>query len=241
MCTHPHMERNHGHFTKTLNQAPENNPSICFIYKYEIDIQSRVASKADHLSARGRGPVGRCHTIGSNKPTPFGVWCLTHLHSDCSGQCLPGQHSHDGFVPCLLCPLGTYQPEVGRTTCFPCGGNLVTKRIGAVTFQECETKGKKVINPLREHSFISSRRVNRSTKMRNLWVAPAVQCSPGHYYNTSTHRCIRCPTGTYQGEFGQNYCVACPGNTTTDFDGSTNIMQCKSTPPCPERVSPFGF
>lgn len=60
-------------------------------------------------------------------------------------------------------------------------------------------------------------------------MATAVQCSPGHYYNTSTHRCIRCPTGTYQGEFGQNYCVACPGNTTTDFDGSTNIMQCKST------------
>ncbi|XP_049460763.1 signal peptide, CUB and EGF-like domain-containing protein 2 isoform X4 [Epinephelus fuscoguttatus] len=115
--------------------------------------------------------------------------------SECGGQCSPGQYSHDGFVPCLPCPLGTYQPEVGRTTCFPCGGNLVTKRSGAITFQECETK---------------------------------VQCSPGHYYNTSTHRCIRCPTGTYQGEFGQNYCVACPGNTTTDFDGSTNFMQCKN-------------
>ncbi|XP_042341729.1 signal peptide, CUB and EGF-like domain-containing protein 2 isoform X6 [Plectropomus leopardus] len=115
--------------------------------------------------------------------------------SECGGQCSPGQYSHDGFIPCLPCPLGTYQPEVGRTTCFPCGGNLVTKRSGSVTFQECETK---------------------------------VQCSPGHYYNTSTHRCIRCPMGTYQGEFGQNYCVACPGNTTTDFDGSTNFMQCKN-------------
>ncbi|KAM4593385.1 signal peptide, CUB and EGF-like domain-containing protein 2 isoform 4-T4 [Odontesthes bonariensis] len=115
--------------------------------------------------------------------------------SECGGQCSPGQYSHDGFIPCLSCPLGTYQPEVGRTSCFPCGGNLVTKRSGAVTFQECETK---------------------------------VQCSPGHYYNTSTHRCIRCPMGTYQGEIGQNYCVACPGNTTTDFDGSTNIMQCKN-------------
>uniref|UniRef100_A0A672JBU5 Signal peptide, CUB and EGF-like domain-containing protein 2 n=1 Tax=Salarias fasciatus TaxID=181472 RepID=A0A672JBU5_SALFA len=111
------------------------------------------------------------------------------------GQCSPGQYSRDGFVPCLFCPLGTYQPEVGRTSCFTCGGNLVTKHSGAVSFQECETK---------------------------------VQCSPGHYYNTSTHRCIRCPTGTYQGEFGQNYCVACPGNTTTDFDGSTSIMQCKN-------------
>ncbi|XP_029944920.1 signal peptide, CUB and EGF-like domain-containing protein 2 isoform X7 [Salarias fasciatus] len=115
--------------------------------------------------------------------------------SECGGQCSPGQYSRDGFVPCLFCPLGTYQPEVGRTSCFTCGGNLVTKHSGAVSFQECETK---------------------------------VQCSPGHYYNTSTHRCIRCPTGTYQGEFGQNYCVACPGNTTTDFDGSTSIMQCKN-------------
>ncbi|XP_017260814.1 signal peptide, CUB and EGF-like domain-containing protein 2 isoform X5 [Kryptolebias marmoratus] len=115
--------------------------------------------------------------------------------SECGGQCPPGQSSHDGFVPCRPCPLGTYQPEVGRTSCFPCGGNLVTKRSSAVTFQECETK---------------------------------VQCSPGHYYNTSTHRCIRCPTGTFQGDFGQNYCVACPGNTTTDFDGSTSIMQCKN-------------
>lgn len=66
--------------------------------------------------------------------------------------------------------------------------------------------------------------LNRGT----LHSAPVVQCSPGHYYNTSTHRCIRCPMGTYQMEFGQNYCISCPGNTTTDFDGSTNIMQCKS-------------
>ncbi|XP_041847223.1 signal peptide, CUB and EGF-like domain-containing protein 2 isoform X4 [Melanotaenia boesemani] len=115
--------------------------------------------------------------------------------SECGGQCFPGQYSHDGFIPCLPCPLGTYQPEVGRTSCFPCGGNLVTKHSGAVTFQECETR---------------------------------VQCSPGHYYNTTTHRCIRCPMGTYQEEFGQNYCVACPGNTSTDFDGSTNIMHCKN-------------
>ncbi|XP_056605408.1 signal peptide, CUB and EGF-like domain-containing protein 2 isoform X4 [Triplophysa dalaica] len=115
--------------------------------------------------------------------------------SECGGQCHPGQFSRDGFVPCIACPQGTYQPEVGRTSCFPCGGSLSTKYEGALSFQDCETK---------------------------------VQCSPGHYYNTSTHRCIRCPVGTYQMEFGQNYCISCPGNTTTDFDGSTNIMQCKN-------------
>uniref|UniRef100_A0A493T459 Signal peptide, CUB domain and EGF like domain containing 3 n=1 Tax=Anas platyrhynchos platyrhynchos TaxID=8840 RepID=A0A493T459_ANAPP len=58
--------------------------------------------------------------------------------------------------------------------------------------------------------------------------APPVQCSPGHYYNTSVHRCIRCAVGTYQPDFRQNYCIACPGNTTTDFDGSTSVSQCKN-------------
>lgn len=59
-------------------------------------------------------------------------------------------------------------------------------------------------------------------------VFSAVSCPPGHYYNTSVHRCIRCPVGTYQTEFKQNYCISCPGNTTTDFDGATSVSQCKS-------------
>ncbi|XP_072448401.1 signal peptide, CUB and EGF-like domain-containing protein 2 isoform X8 [Chiloscyllium punctatum] len=115
--------------------------------------------------------------------------------SECGGQCLNGEFSSDGFRPCQSCPFGTYQPEFGRTSCFSCGGGLTTKREGAASFQDCETK---------------------------------VQCSPGHFYDTNTHRCIRCPIGLYQPEFGQNHCVACPGNTTTDFDGSTNITQCKN-------------
>uniref|UniRef100_A0A663MAU5 Signal peptide, CUB domain and EGF like domain containing 1 n=1 Tax=Athene cunicularia TaxID=194338 RepID=A0A663MAU5_ATHCN len=115
--------------------------------------------------------------------------------SECGGQCSPGHYSSDGFKPCRVCPLGTYQPEPGRTLCFPCGGGLVTKYEGAVSFQDCETK---------------------------------VHCSPGHYYNSTTHRCIRCPVGTYQPEFGQNYCITCPGNTSTDFDGSTNVTHCKN-------------
>ncbi|XP_024894616.1 signal peptide, CUB and EGF-like domain-containing protein 2 isoform X2 [Pteropus alecto] len=115
--------------------------------------------------------------------------------SECGGLCQPGEYSADGFTPCQLCALGTFQPEVGRTSCFSCGGGLPTKHLGATSFQHCETR---------------------------------VQCSPGHFYNTTTHRCIRCPAGTYQPEFGKNNCVSCPGNTTTDFDGSTNITQCKN-------------
>lgn len=63
------------------------------------------------------------------------------------GQCSPGHYSSDGFKPCTVCPLGTYQPEPGRTLCFPCGGGLVTKYEGAVSFQDCETKGEFKILP----------------------------------------------------------------------------------------------
>ncbi|XP_006242154.1 signal peptide, CUB and EGF-like domain-containing protein 1 isoform X1 [Rattus norvegicus] len=115
--------------------------------------------------------------------------------SECGGQCSPGFFSEDGFKPCQACPVGTYQPEPGRTGCFPCGGGLLTKQTGTASFQECEAK---------------------------------VHCSPGHHYNTTTHRCIRCPVGTYQPEFGQNHCISCPGNTSTDFDGSTNVTHCKN-------------
>lgn len=115
--------------------------------------------------------------------------------SQCGGQCAAGHFSANGFHPCRSCPLGSYQSEPGRVLCFPCGGGLMTKYEGSMSFRDCEAK---------------------------------VHCAPGHYYNSSTHRCIRCPVGTYQSEFAQNYCITCPGNTTTDFDGATNVSHCKN-------------
>ncbi|KAG9332703.1 hypothetical protein JZ751_014802, partial [Albula glossodonta] len=128
---------------------------------------------------------------GSDGHGPVGARNIT----SCAGQCPTGYYSSDGFKPCQPCPQGSYQPDPGRTLCFPCGGGLSTKREGASSFHDCEAK---------------------------------VQCSPGHYYNTTVHRCIRCPLGTYQTEFRQNYCISCPGNTTTDFDGATSVSQCKN-------------
>uniref|UniRef100_A0A672ZEN3 Signal peptide, CUB domain, EGF-like 3 n=1 Tax=Sphaeramia orbicularis TaxID=375764 RepID=A0A672ZEN3_9TELE len=61
--------------------------------------------------------------------------------SSCAGQCSTGYFSNDGFKPCQPCPQGTYQPDLGRTLCFPCGGGLSTKREGASSFHDCEVKG----------------------------------------------------------------------------------------------------
>lgn len=53
-----------------------------------------------------------------------------------------GYFSSDGFKPCQPCPQGAYQPDLGRTLCFPCGGGLSTKREGASSFHDCEVKGQ---------------------------------------------------------------------------------------------------
>uniref|UniRef100_A0A8C9KK84 Signal peptide, CUB domain and EGF like domain containing 1 n=1 Tax=Panthera tigris altaica TaxID=74533 RepID=A0A8C9KK84_PANTA len=62
--------------------------------------------------------------------------------SECGGQCSPGFFSPDGFRPCQACPVGTYQPEPGRTGCFPCGGGILTKHEGTASFQDCEARGE---------------------------------------------------------------------------------------------------
>ena len=154
---------------------------------------------------------------------------LSIVYNSNPGQCPTGYFSNDGFKPCQPCAQGAYQPDLGRTLCFPGGGGLSTKREGASSFHDCEVKGLFVL-------FLRSQRRKIYLKISatpsqlnvHLHSSPTVQCSPGHYYNTTVHRCIRCPVGTYQTEFRQNYCISCPGNTTTDFDGATSVSQCKS-------------
>ncbi|XP_057363337.1 signal peptide, CUB and EGF-like domain-containing protein 2 isoform X7 [Manis pentadactyla] len=63
--------------------------------------------------------------------------------SECGALCQPGEYSADGFAPCQLCALGAFQPEAGRTSCFPCGGGLPTKHLGATSFQDCETRDRR--------------------------------------------------------------------------------------------------
>ena len=54
-------------------------------------------------------------------------------------------------------------------------------------------------------------------------------CKPGYHYNTSTGTCKPCPVGTYQTDSGQNYCTACPGDTSTDHPASAHSDDCKGT------------
>lgn len=89
---------------------------------------------------------------------------LSLFHKSNPGQCPTGHFSSDGFKPCQSCPQGSYQPDLGRTLCFPCGGGLSTKREGASSFHDCEVKGQLLL-------FFNTARSAKSVKPPSLNVS----------------------------------------------------------------------
>uniref|UniRef100_A0A8C6EE98 Signal peptide, CUB and EGF-like domain-containing protein 2 n=1 Tax=Moschus moschiferus TaxID=68415 RepID=A0A8C6EE98_MOSMO len=168
-------------------------------------------------------------------------------------SCRAGTYYDGAQERCILCPNGTFQNEEGQITCEPCPrpgspGTLKTPEAWNVSecgglcqpgehsvdgFTPCQPCAWGTFQPEAGRTSCFPCGGGLPTKHPGATsfqdCETRVQCSPGHFYNTTTHRCVRCPAGTYQPEFGKNHCVSCPGNTTTDFDGSTNITQCKTS------------
>ncbi|XP_043372707.1 signal peptide, CUB and EGF-like domain-containing protein 2 isoform X5 [Dermochelys coriacea] len=186
-----------------------------------------------------------------SNPQEFCGMGQMRLDNRCA-SCSVGTYYDGEQELCVLCPNGTYQDEKGQITCEPCPSpqNLGNQKLaGARDISECggqcsqgeySSDGFEPCLPCpfgtyqpeagRTSCFLCGGGLTTKYSSASMFqdCETKVQCSPGHFYNTTTHRCIRCTVGTYQPEFGQNYCISCPGNTTTDFDGSTNITQCKN-------------
>ncbi|XP_065800084.1 signal peptide, CUB and EGF-like domain-containing protein 2 isoform X5 [Muntiacus reevesi] len=167
-------------------------------------------------------------------------------------SCRAGTYYDGAQERCILCPNGTFQNEEGQIICEPCprpgspgtvktpeawnvsecGGLCQPGEYSADGFTPCQPCARGTFQPEAGRTSCFPCGGGLPTKHPGATsfqdCETRVQCSPGHFYNTTTHRCIRCPAGTYQPEFGKNHCVSCPGNTMTDFDGSTNITQCKN-------------
>uniref|UniRef100_A0AAZ3Q050 Signal peptide, CUB domain, EGF-like 1 n=1 Tax=Oncorhynchus tshawytscha TaxID=74940 RepID=A0AAZ3Q050_ONCTS len=163
--------------------------------------------------------------------------------------CGVGTYYSGDHDQCVVCPPGTYQDTMGQLSCEPCPSTEGQGIAGAKNISQCggqcpagqySSDGFRPCNPCPLGSFQPEpgrvlcfscggglmTKYEGSVAFRDCEVK--VHCAPGHHYNSSNHRCIRCPAGTYQSEFGQNYCITCPGNTTTDFDGATNVSHCKN-------------
>ncbi|XP_041478166.1 sushi, von Willebrand factor type A, EGF and pentraxin domain-containing protein 1-like [Lytechinus variegatus] len=113
---------------------------------------------AGHFSPTGVAPCELC-PIGTYQPETLSTSCLqcpngtntmasgsNHIQQ-CIEPCQPGSFSPSGFVPCDLCPLGSYQNQVQRTSCDLCPGHLSTNNTGALSVQECTDINECVSEP----------------------------------------------------------------------------------------------
>ena len=61
-----------------------------------------------------------------------------------SALCRPGYYSdnsfHESFSPCEACPVGTYQPAEGQTTCVLCPDGSNTTFNGSTSVENCTGK-----------------------------------------------------------------------------------------------------
>ncbi|KAM8975270.1 signal peptide, CUB and EGF-like domain-containing protein 3 isoform 2-T2 [Pelodytes ibericus] len=227
-CLRQRLERRVKSLLKSLKKSINQDRFLIRLGGVEYEVAQKVASATDRIESCIPGQqriVGKCVS------------------------CPAGTYYHGQTDQCQTCPHGTYQDNEAQLSCVPCPGAEATGPPGATNITSCTGQcppghfskdGYKPCHPCPRGTYQSEcGRVQcfpcgggLSTRHEGAQAfqdcETKVQCSPGHYYNTSLHRCIRCMIGFYQPEFRQNFCISCPGNSSTDFDGSTSVSQCKN-------------
>ncbi|XP_071830410.1 signal peptide, CUB and EGF-like domain-containing protein 3 isoform X3 [Apostichopus japonicus] len=163
--------------------------------------------------------------------------------------CSVGTYYEPTLDRCIACKANYYQEEEGQEECLPCPqSELNFDNVGAASIDECggqclpgsfSSTGLQPCTPcpfgtyqpeaghthcvscgggLRTRSEGSTSFAHCLTPMR---------CAPGTFYNISRHKCTTCPRGTYQENSAMNYCINCPGSTSTDEEGVSDSNQCK--------------
>ncbi|XP_077973714.1 sushi, von Willebrand factor type A, EGF and pentraxin domain-containing protein 1-like isoform X2 [Styela clava] len=87
-----------------------------FFSEFGIEV-CKSCPKDTFVDFYGATSCGKC-------PTGTGtVGRASNSADDCGELCKPGYVSIDGFTPCRLCPVGSFQNEMGKTFCNVCPGN----------------------------------------------------------------------------------------------------------------------
>ncbi|XP_005988472.1 signal peptide, CUB and EGF-like domain-containing protein 3 [Latimeria chalumnae] len=225
-CLRQKMEKKLKAAIKALKKSINQERFLIRFSGMEYEIAQKLAKQSEKLEA--------C-SIGQQR---VGGKCVS---------CLPGTFYHGEQDQCVDCKPGTYQEKEGQLACDLCPGNEgpagatnITACAGQCSpgqhsadgFKPCHQCSRGMYQPEAGRTLCFQCGGGLTTKHEGASsfqdCDTKVQCSPGHYYNTTVHRCIRCRVNTYQPDFRQNYCINCPGNTTTDFDGSTSVSQCKN-------------
>ncbi|XP_072452465.1 signal peptide, CUB and EGF-like domain-containing protein 1 isoform X1 [Notamacropus eugenii] len=227
-CVRKKLEQKLQAAIKTLRKSINKQQFYLQFSGTEYEVAQKPAKTPEGQEACSPGLIlqdGKCVTCG---PGTY----YSGEHSECL-PCLPGTYQDtEGQLTCEPCPSNDGQGLAGARNVSECGGQCSPGFYSSDGFKPCRPCPLGTYQPEPGRTLCFPCGGGLVTKYEGAVsfqdCETKVHCSPGHYYNSSTHRCIRCPIGTYQPEFGQNYCITCPGNTSTDFDGSTNVTHCKN-------------
>ncbi|NWJ11706.1 SCUB3 protein, partial [Crypturellus undulatus] len=253
-CLRQKVEKKLKAAIKALKKSINQERFLLRVAGMEYEVARKLSGAPERHEGCGPGQQrlgakcgkGECPPGAAAAPRPP---ARADVSTSLSVSCSQGTYYHGQTEQCVPCPPGTYQEKEGQLSCDlcprgdtfgPAGATNVTGCTGqcppghhsADGFRPCQPCPRGSYQPEGGRALCFPCGGGLSTKHEGALsfqdCDTKVQCSPGHYYNTSVHRCIRCALGTYQPDFRQNYCIACPGNTTTDFDGSTSVTQCKN-------------
>lgn len=235
----------------------QNCDVACQLKKTERSLKKIVKNmkKSIHKSRFIISYAGDAYTVGKKTmKSPRGNtlscqpnWML--LGASCVG-CAKGSYYVNQEKTCKLCPPSFYQDAEVQNTCKPCPGNPPGVGIyGATSEEECHIQcepghysynGMKPCKPCPlglyqpEYGRLSCMPckgglTTKSTGSVNFKDCQTVDtCTKGHFYDLDKHACVACPRGFYQPKEGQNYCIQCPQDATTDDEAATDRNDCKS-------------
>ncbi|KAK3591334.1 hypothetical protein CHS0354_028441 [Potamilus streckersoni] len=147
---------------------------------------------------------------------------------------------------CQVCPIGTYQPLSGQTSCISCQSGTITLQTGSTSFTQCvatcssgyfrATSGNCQACPIgtyqpnsEQYSCISCTNGTSTNQVASVSQTQCFAiCATGFFIN-ALGNCQACPVGTYQPSSGQSSCIACQTGTLTLQTGSTSSTQCVAT------------
>ena len=122
----------------------------------------------------------------------------------------------DGFVmyygQCVPCPVGTFQPMLNGSECYPCIQYAYNNQSGSRLCDVCLAGSSKVMKPSRMHGFLV-----------NFTCAP---CRAGTFQALNdSSQCDVCPNNTFAPEQGSTVCAVCPAQTSSGR-GSDKCLSC---------------
>ncbi|XP_069824099.1 signal peptide, CUB and EGF-like domain-containing protein 1 isoform X1 [Dendropsophus ebraccatus] len=227
-CVRKRMEQKLQAAIKTLRKSINKQQFYIQFSGIEYEVAEKPAKGTENQEACSTGQV-----LQDGKCVPCGAGTYYNGETNHCAPCLPGTYQDmEGQLACEPCPGKDGMGIPGARNQSECGGQCAPGHYSVDGFKPCRPCPLGTYQPDPGRTICFPCGGGLITKYESAVsfqdCETKVHCSPGHFYNSTTHRCIRCPIGTYQPEFGQNFCITCPGNTSTDFDGSTNVTHCKN-------------